>query len=388
MKKEKLAILFGAGNIGRGFIGPLLCASGYKVVFADVQEPIIAEINRRGEYGVEVLGAERTDITVGPVRALHSDSVELTEEFANAELLATAVGPNILPFVAPAIVRGIALRNSRGITEPLNIIACENMVGGSSELARLVRKELSGPQLEYADRHIGFPDAAVDRIVPPGHVLDDPLRVRVEEFCEWIVDKGGFKGTIPAVEGMICTDKLPAYLERKLFTLNTGHAAAAYLGARKGYDTIGEAIADTSLYATVERAMMESGEVLVRRHHFDPEAHRVYIKKILARFANPALRDEITRVGRQPLRKLSREERLIKPLRGTLEYRTENAALIEVIAAALAYRNPADEQSRELEKLLSKGNLPDAISRITGLGEAAEERDALLGIAEAYKKQL
>lgn len=381
---EKQAIQFGAGSIGRGFIALLLCQSGYRVTFADIQEEIISHINRHGCYTVEVLGGRVREILVQPVTAVNSNSESLLDAFITANLISTAVGPDILKHIAPTIARGIGRRYSEGIEEELNIIACENMVGGSSHLANLVYACLDNDLHSYADRYLGFPDAAVDRIVPPGVNPSDPLRVRVEAFSEWIVDARGFKGDIPAIEGMIPTEQLPAYLDRKLLTLNTGHAATAYLGALRGFRTIDEAIANPEIRSLVEGCMRESGEVLIRRYGFDAGSHSEYIEKIMGRFSEKELSDDISRVGRNPMRKLGREDRFIKPLMGCLEYGSGCEALLMAISAALNYRNPNDSQSVELEKLLSTGNLINALSRITGLGREGMEANALERISQSY----
>ncbi|OXE28984.1 mannitol-1-phosphate 5-dehydrogenase, partial [Vibrio parahaemolyticus] len=98
--------------------------------------------------------------------------------------------------------------------------------------------------------------------------------------------------------------------------------------------TIREAIEDPNIHAEVKQAMQESGEVLIRRYGFDHDMHNAYIEKILGRFANPYLVDEVDRVGRQPIRKLGANDRLVKPLLGTIEYGTENQTLLKGIAAA------------------------------------------------------
>jgi mannitol-1-phosphate 5-dehydrogenase len=131
----------------------------------------------------------------------------------------------------------------------------------------------------------------------------------------------------------------------------------------------------------VKEAMKESGEVLINRYGFEREKHYQYIDKILNRFKNPYLKDEVSRVGREPLRKLSFNDRLIKPLRGTIEYNTKNDNLIKGIAAALKYRNPADEQAIKLEERLNSDDLKTAVEDITSLSNKA----VIEKIIDAYK---
>lgn len=234
-------------------------------------------------------------------------------------------------------------RHAQGNTRPLNIIACENMVRGTTQLKQHVWKHLPENEQAWVNEHVGFVDSAVDRIVPPVEASqDDPLAVTVETFSEWIVDQTQFVGPLPQIAGMELTDNLMAFVERKLFTLNTGHAVTAYLGQRARHQTIRDAILDTEVHAVVRGAMEESVAVLIKRYGFYAEKHAAYINKILRRFENPYLHDDVERVGRQQLRKLSAGDRLIKPLLGTLEYQLPNDNLIIGIAAAMHYRSEQD----------------------------------------------
>ncbi|EGR1127474.1 mannitol-1-phosphate 5-dehydrogenase [Vibrio cholerae] len=371
---KKNAVHFGAGNIGRGFIGKLLADANITVTFADVNEPLVDQLSHQQEYKVKVVGSECKMETVSHVTAVNSASEALIERIIKTDLVTTAVGPTVLDIIAKTIAKGLSARFAAGNTQPLNIIACENMVRGTTHLKQQVYQFLTAEEQQQADALVGFVDSAVDRIVPPLQAAnDDPLEVTVESFSEWIVDEQQFKGEIPQIEGMEKTDNLMAFVERKLFTLNTGHCVTAYLGCLKGHRTIREAIEDPCIHAQVKQAMQESGEVLIRRYGFDRALHSAYIEKILSRFANPYLVDEVDRVGRQPLRKLSANDRLIRPLLGTIEYGLPNSMLLKGIAAALKYRNSSDPQAVELQQSIEKEGVRSTLARYTGLAAESVE---------------
>ena len=368
------ALHFGAGNIGRGFIGKLLADSGVRVIFADVNDKVIDLLKTQGGYHVKIVGDTLNTVEkVTNVTGVNSkDESDIIALFNDVELVTTAVVPTVLKIIAATIAKGLTARFASGNDKPLNIIACENMVRGTTFLKEQVFSHLSPELQAQTEKLVGFVDSAVDRIVPPVQADDsDPLLVTVEEFSEWIVDKTQFKGEIPNIKGMEQTDNLMAFVERKLFTLNTGHAVTAYCGKSKGYQFVKESIEDENIKAFVKAVMQESGAVLVKRYGFDPQAHAAYIEKILKRFANPYLVDDVDRVGREPLRKLSYNDRLIKPLRGTLEYVLPNDNLIRAIATALHYRNENDPQALELQQSLTENGVAATVRKYSELQDEA-----------------
>ena len=261
----KRAIQFGAGNIGRGFIGAVLSEAGYHVVFADVNMEVIDRINKDGAYTVHIMDVESRDVRISNISGVDSGGGEIVDEIVRAEIITTAVGLRILPFIAPAIAKGIAARRAAGVGEPLNVIACENGIRATSQLREEVYKHLSTEEAAWCDAHVGFADCSVDRIVPPVR-SENPIDVVVENFYEWNVEEKSFVGGAPHIEGMNLADNLLAYIERKLFTLNTGHAITAYLGRMKGLATIDESIADPAIFAIVKEAMQQSGQALSLIH--------------------------------------------------------------------------------------------------------------------------
>ncbi|WP_105720352.1 mannitol-1-phosphate 5-dehydrogenase [Cronobacter dublinensis] len=376
------ALHFGAGNIGRGFIGKLLADAGISLTFADVNQTVLDALNARHSYQVRVVGEQEQIDTVSGVDAVNSTSDDVVTLIAQVDLVTTAVGPVVLERIAPAIAKGLALRKAQGNERPLNIIACENMVRGTSQLKTHVFNALAQDDNAWVESHVGFVDSAVDRIVPPSEsAANDPLEVTVETFSEWIVDKTQFKGELPTIPGMELTDNLMAFVERKLFTLNTGHAITAYLGKQAGHQTIRDAILDEKIRLVVRGAMEESGAVLIKRYGFDDAKHAAYIEKILGRFENPYLKDDVERVGRQPLRKLSAGDRLIKPLLGALEYGLPHQNLVLGIAAAMHFRSADDPQAQELAQLIADKGPQAALAQVSGLDANS---DVVAGAVNAY----
>lgn len=379
----KKAIQFGAGNIGRGFIGALLSNAGYHVVFADINEQMINELNEKKSYQIHILDLEKSVETITNVSGCLSNGTDIIDEIASADIITTAVGPNVLKFIAPTIAQGIEARRNAG-GGSLNIIACENMVGATSHLQEQVLTHLSEEGKAYAEEHVGFANCSVDRIVPPFQG-DSILDVGVEAFHEWIVEEPKLKGGTPDIDGMKLTDNLVAYVQRKLFTLNTGHAITAYIGFLKGLETIDQSIQDDSVRAIVRPAMEESGAALVQKHGFDADEHAKYIDKIETRFKNPYIRDEVIRVGREPLRKLGQADRLVGPVKMATEFDLGRDHLLKGIAAAFHYDNTADPQSAELQGRIQAEGFGAVVSDVTGFAKDSDDYNKVITAYEELK---
>lgn len=377
----KTAIQVGGGNIGRGFIGMLLSQAGYRVVFADVVPAVLDRLNADRCYTVHIMDTEIEDVKIENVSGISSANDELPEEIAKADttILTTAVGLRILPIVAKGLAKGLQMRKAAGVDVPLNVIACENAIRGTSQLKEHVYKLLSDEEQAWCDELVGFADCSVDRIVPPVR-SENPIDVVVEKYCEWNVEEASLKGEIPAIPGMNLADNLMAYIQRKLFTLNTGHCITAYTGVIAGHKTIDQAIADPKIYELVHAAMQQSGDGLIQEFGFDKEAHYKYIDKIIGRFKNPYLQDDVARVGREPLRKLSATDRLVSPLNTALKYGLPVDKLVLGIGAALRYNNPDDPQSVELQQKIAEKGVTAAFAEVSGVTDQA----VLEAVAKAY----
>ncbi|MBO8177130.1 MAG: mannitol-1-phosphate 5-dehydrogenase [Bacillus sp. (in: Bacteria)] len=382
-----LAVHFGAGNIGRGFIGSLLSQSSYEVVFVDVNEEVVHLLNERKEYRVLIADESGKEEIIRNVSAVNSqtENDKVIHYLTEADLVTTAVGPNILPIISSTLAEGLRKRLSVN-QKPLNIIACENMIGGTTFLKEKVFEKISDEEKSLFERNYGFLDCAVDRIVP-NQKNSDPLAVTVEPFFEWVVEQKDVVGDMPNVRGMQLVDDLLPYIERKLFTVNTGHAMAAYLGYNKKLQTIKEAMDDKEIYFDVQQALNESGAVLVKRYGFNENEHKKYIEKIIHRFTNPSISDEIVRVARSPIRKVGANDRLMKPAKQYYELFNEvPAGLTKGIAALLLFDYQEDPEAIELQETIMKAGIEGALSQYAQLEKDHPLADAIIKYVEGLRE--
>lgn len=368
--KNLKAVHFGAGNIGRGFVACFLHNSGYEVVFADVMPNIVDQLNSEKSYKVIEVGAEGTvEETITNYRAINSrtNPDELVDEIATADVVTCSVGPNILKFIAPAIAQGIQKRSDD--RKPLSVIACENMINATSALAEHIKDPKNTP-VEFLDTHnkrARYANSAIDRIVP-AQEPDAGLSVKLEKFYEWVVEQLPFEGEHPPIDGINWVDHLEPYIERKLYTVNTGHATAAYHGYNRKKRTVYDALQDKEIMAEVKKALANTSDLITSKHTTSEEEQAAYVKKIISRIGNPHLEDVVERVGRAPLRKLGRKERFIGPAADLAEMGKDCSGLLDAAEMAFRFQNvEGDDESRELAEIMASKNPDEIVSQVCGL---------------------
>ncbi len=311
----KKAVMYGGGNIGRGFIGALMSGAGYEVTFIDVAEPVVKELQEKRCYPLRFVSNEGCeDLLVQHVTAVNGNDTEAAAgAIATCELMATAVGARILKFIVPNIVAGLRKRWAAG-DGPLNIIICENLNDANKVVEQLIKEQLTDEEQALFDAQVGLVEASIGRMVPvqTEEMKDgEPLRVCVEKYGFLPVDKAAFKGAIPEITGMVPFEPFDFFVKRKLFIHNMGHATTAYLGGLKGVEYIFEAIDDPEIRILAQNAMLESALALSRHYQVDFALIQQHITDLLGRFTNAALKDTCARVGADPARKLSPADRLI-----------------------------------------------------------------------------
>ncbi|MFN0083939.1 MAG: 2-dehydropantoate 2-reductase N-terminal domain-containing protein [Blastocatellia bacterium] len=359
-------IIIGAGRVGLGALGVALAMQGHEVVFAARREEVVRSINSHG-YDVVTKGAVETRIEVSGVRAVIMPGEEFALEVARADQIYTSVRPDNLPEIASTLAEAILHRIRANVRRSLDVFCCENLKNAGSQIERLIFTNLPFQFAQAVQDWVGFNAAISDRIVSAqetdgwgkqivtadamGDVLFDTLQV-----------KGDFE-ILPPFMGL---DNFPACIEEKLYILNCGHAVGAFLGYKRGYKYIHQAMADEGIHRAVVGAMLEAQRALQCKHGRTLHYGNL-INDILQSFSNAALMDTIARVGRDPLRKLQAEDRLIGPAKLAYRYGIEPTYLIQGCAAALSFAQEGDPQAAELQKILRERGAEDALDFISEL---------------------
>ncbi len=359
-------IIIGAGRVGLGALGIALTMQGHEIVFAARRREVVDSINRHG-YDVATKGSVETLVEVRGVRAVAMPGEDFAREVAAADQIYTAVRPDNLPDISTALAEAVLHRIKSGVKRSLDVFCCENLKNAGSQLERLIFTNLPFQFAQAVQDYVGFNAAISDRIVSSqeadetgrqvitadatGDVLFDTLQV-----------KGDFD-VLPPFKGL---DNFPACIEEKLYILNCGHAVCAYLGYQRGYKYVHEAMADEAINRAVVGAMLEAQRALQCKHGRTLHYGNL-INDILMSFSNAALMDTIARVGRDPVRKLQSDDRLVGPAKLAYRYGIETTYLIQGCAAALSFAQEGDAQSAELQKMLKERGVEYSLDFVSQL---------------------
>ena len=383
VNKNRKLVLFGAGKIGRSFIGQLFSQGGYEVVFVDVFKAVIDELNAKGSYNV-IIKSEGKDamINITNVRGvLAADDLKVIEEIASADILAVSVGQQGLKSFFPLLTEGLIKRNKQFGNLPLDIIIAENLRNAAEYFHNELEKILP---IEYPiDQLVGLVETSIGKMVPfmlKKDIEEDILQVFSEPYNNLILDKKGFKNPIPEIEGLSPKDNMKAWVDRKLFIHNLGHATTAYVGYlyNPGFTYLYEALAVPKIYNYVRSTMLQAADILLKKYpdEFTSGALTEHINDLIFRFKNKALGDTIFRVGCDLTRKLGPEDRLVGAVRLANELGLPYDRILVSIACACRFM-ATDENGRRMkddEQLAQKyaGNVRRMMLELSDFNQTTE----------------
>lgn len=366
------AVQFGAGKIGRGFLGQLLFEGGYRTTFIDADTALVDTLNVRGEYPLRLVSdAETQTVNIGSLRALDArrDGDAVTQAVVEADLVGVAVGANVLPHVAPALAAGLNAR-ALSVCGPVDVLLCENQWHAATLMRGLLEPYLVPEARRYFETQVGLVETVIGRMVPmttEAQRAEDPLLIVAEPYKELPIARAMLRSVPPPLPGLILADRFEAYEARKLYLHNMSHAALAYLGYQRAHEFIWQCAADADVLDTCRQALGEVIPALSAEYGLPLLDLTAFADDLLCRFANKALGDTVARVAADPLRKLRPEDRLVGAANLCLKHGIMPVALAKIIWFAFASTGHADANPQALT--VPRWALGDeaALTAITGL---------------------
>ena len=392
MKSGPLIVQFGAGAIGRGFLAQLWTNAVSGVLFVDVNAALVDALNKRHSYLLQLTG-EAAPHDIAPVSAcLASDTKTVTEALATCVFACSAVGVAQFGRLAPVIAQGIMRRarlHSEYSAAPLNIICCENQKNAAQTLRNETEKHLPDDAVvrDYFVRAVGFVDASVGRMVPPPTpelLAEDALLLVAEPYAELPIDGAAWKGSVPQIPGLLPKENFAGYVARKLFTHNGGHALLAYQGFLRGHEFIWQCVEDGEIAAHLRGFWRETGAALCAAYGFEPAEQHAHQNDLLARFANRELGDTVLRVGRDPVRKLRPDDRLVGAARLCQTHDIVPVFAARAIAAALRFAPPKEAGDPSAQTVRDTVSGPNGVQQAMRLFAGISSGDPLARRIEEF----
>ena len=370
----KQAVVFGAGNIGRGLVGRIFHEAGYHVAFVDVNPFLIGALNETHAYPLYVTMGEQYDkMMITDVEVVDGKDMEaVCNAVNNAEIAATAIGVNVLPIIARTIAAVIRDRKQKGLGK-FNFVLCENKIDVHLTMRGYLRELLDDETYAYSEENIGFCQSSIGCMVPapPKELIEkDPLIICVENYNKIYTDASGAVSALPAIPNLIAYEPFSYYINRKLFMHNMSHCVTAYLGYQKGYTYIWEAIGDPEIREKTATALDEVAEAMSRHYKTEKSELLAHGEDLMKRYANKLLGDTVARVGGDPVRKLNRADRLVGAALFCLENGVEPTILPAVIRLGFTFAPANDPSAESVRAFMAEHTPAEGLEHFCGLTSA------------------
>ncbi len=286
-----------------------------------------------------------------------------------------------------------ALKRRRDAGLPaFTIMSCDN-IEHNGDIARkmlLTFAETQNPDLAtWIAKEVSFPNSMVDRITPvttptdietlgQNYGVQDAWPVTCEPFIQWVVEDK-FSNGRPAFEkvGVQFVPDVGPYEKMKLRLLNAGHSVLGLLGALHGHPTINACIED-ELFAKYLRAFLdeEATPVLGDIKGINLEDYK---NSLLERFANPNIKDSVSRICSESSAKLPKF--LIATIHENLATGGSIKFATLVIAAWCYYSDKQVDQNGQPLEIIDamQGKLHDAAKETTKDPLAFNKQESLFG---------
>lgn len=379
----KQVVHFGAGNIGRGFIGDLLHNSNYHITFVDIDENLVNLLNTQNHYDLYLIDHDYSKKVIDNVSAIAmTDTNKIIDAITKADLITTSVWANNLPKIAPIVAEG--LRQRLLLNKPrINVIACENAMFATHILKKaMIDCDVNINEAEL-EKVAAYPSTAVDRVVI-GAKKDNVPVINIADYHELAIEQNNLvdANDLPIINAKY-TDNLQKFLQRKLYIVNCGHAFAGYIGYINGYTSAREVFLQPEFVKQIKEVMLESAKFIEHAYDFSHEEMMEYVDFAIKRYQAEGVDYAVSMVTRSPIRKLGKTDRMVGPCVECEKRNYPNEMLLKGIAMIFLLNND-DAEAITLQNYIQEKGIENAIEHFTGIEINSRMHNTIL---KYYKEQ-
>lgn len=357
-------LIVGAGRLGKGFIGEVFDKANWKISFLDKDEKVIKNLNKKGCYYVTVHREDKIEErTISGYKAYtYKDIEKMREDIISADVIALVLYPEDFNYAIDKISDFLKDRIQKEPNKNLDILCLTNknyLMNSFNE--QFINKLNNDSYIKWYKEHVSLRDTIVRR----GTDADDnaSIYVRTTAVLSLLIQEP-LLVPLNDVEWLECCDKLELLKDLKVFTVNGPHVATAFAGYLKGYKTINETLSDNDCLTLIENVHKEIYDGILKGYDISKEE---LDKLSVFPKAKGEMEDYIYRVAYDPIRKLSRNDRLTGIAMICIENGIEPDAIAQSIANGFAYDYKGDPNAMQIQKTIKEKGIEKAIVEYCGI---------------------
>ena len=368
MNDGPMITIIGAGRSGRGMLGEMFYSEGgFRLVFADIDSNLVRGLSKQGYYTVE-----QKNLLTGECKKTCVEGFEVVdtvrehrkymEYLSDSEMIGTALFPSAFDQVAKDLTEMVRMRKGLKKVRPVAILLGGNFVGLEQYFYTKISASLEKDELDYFHKYIALVTAKVNRkVVYPDNFLEDSYFLTGDDKEVLMVDKKFlFPKSYHYPSFFVLKENMELGLIEKIWSENLRHVTFAFIGSFYGYETINEAVRDSYVRKSAYYAWKEGRRALLEEYGL-PIPDDNAVKTEFEKFASPFFEDRLSRIGREPIRKLKRNDRLVGPALLCLRHRIVPYFISRSIAYGFFYHDPADEEACKLQRYVHEEGIERAI---------------------------
>jgi len=350
------ATIIGGGRIGRGFVASLLKRNQVEANFFDADQELVKNFEQNSSYTVHVLGNEEENTIVNGYKIYHIDNKQAwANELNRTDIIFTAVGGKNLASLGKTIGKNYQQALAKERVPSFILITCENWMTPAEDLQQAIEEQLTDTEKNIFWRNVDVTQSVIrasGTSAPNGEETTNPLDTWVQDY--WVLPVDGKRiqnHQSPNWNYFEFKDDFGEMLAQKIYTNNTSVALIAYLGYLKGIKYVADAANDPEIEPILEMGYEEINKALIYSLGVSEKSQLEFSRVAEAKYKDYSIVDEIIRIGRDPIRKLALDDRLIGPANMALDAGINPKAISLATAAAIYFDYSKDPSSVELKRI-------------------------------------